>query len=69
MAAPSASGRIDQLGATVGGVWTAFQVAQALEVVDQLRGRGRAELRSGGELGQPYAVDADVAEYPEVRFA
>lgn len=66
---PPPPGGIDQLGSAVGGIGVAFQVAPGLQVVDQLGGRGWTQLRAGGEVGEPDAVDADVAEDLKVCLA
>ncbi|HSP39707.1 MAG TPA: hypothetical protein VLR26_18360 [Frankiaceae bacterium] len=67
--ASPALGGIDQLGAAVGRIRPSIQIPQALEVVDQLGGRSRAELRPRGELGQADAIDADVPKDLKVRKA
>jgi hypothetical protein len=59
----------DQLCSAVGGVGSPFEVAEVLEFVDEFRASGQAELRFGGEVGQPDAVDADVAPHLEVGEA
>lgn len=66
---PSALGRMNELGSAVGGIGAAFQVAQALEVVDQFGGRRRAQLCSPGEFGQAHAVNAKISEDLQVRLA
>lgn len=64
---PAAPGREDQLGPPVVRVRAAFQVTELLQLADQLGGRGQAQLRPAGQVGQPDAVDADVAEDVQVR--
>lgn len=63
------SGREDQLRTAVGGIGTPFEVAEMLEFVDEFGAGGQAQLRFAGEVGQPDAVDADVAPHLEVREA
>ena len=63
----AAGGREDQFGPSVGGVRPAFHIPELLQVVDQFGGGGEAQLGAGGELGQPDAVDAEVAEDLQVR--
>jgi hypothetical protein len=65
----SFSGREDQLRSAVGGIGTPFEVAEALEFVDEFGAGGQAQLRFAGEVGQPDAVDADVAPHLEVGEA
>jgi len=65
---PAAAGREDQLGPLVVRVGAAFQVTELLQLADQLGGRGQAQLRPGGQVSQPDAVDADVAEDMHVRL-
>ena len=65
----SALGQVDQLGAAVGRIGPPGQVTHVGEVVDQLRRRGQAQLRSVGQLGEPNAAHPDVAEDLEVRLA
>ena len=60
------SGREDQLCPTVGGIGTPFEVAEMLELVDELGAGSKAQLRLGGEVGQPDAVDTEVAPHLEV---
>ena len=43
----------DELGPPVGAVCPAFQVAEPLQVADQLRSGGRAELGPRGQIGEP----------------
>lgn len=62
----AAAGRENQLGAPVVRVGAAFQVAEPLQVADQLRGGGEAELGAFGQLGQAYAVEPDAAEDVQV---
>ena len=64
---PAATGREDQLRPPVLRVGAAFQLAELLQLADQLRGGGQAQLRPGGQLGEPDAVDTDVAEDVQVR--
>ena len=64
-----ALGQVDELGAAVGGVRPPGQIAHLLEVVDQLRRRGQAQLRAVRQLGEPDAADADVAEDLHVGIA
>jgi hypothetical protein len=61
--------RKDQLGAAVGAVRTSDEVAQLLQLVDELGASSEAELRFAGKVGEADAVDADVAPYLEVRKA
>jgi hypothetical protein len=69
-ASSSASGGgIDQFRPSVGGVGAAIQVTEVLQIVHQFGGRGQAQLGPRGELGESYAVDADVAEDLQVRLA
>jgi len=65
----SARCRKDQLRPPVGGIRSAFQIAELLEIAHQLRGGAQAQLRPGRQLGQPDTIDADVAEDVQVRFA
>ena len=65
---PAAPGRKDQLRPSVPRIWAAFQVTELLQLADQLGGRGQAQLRPGGQISQPDAVDADVAEDMHVRL-
>ena len=55
-------GEADELGALVGGVGVALEVAEAVEVVDDLPHRLLGEARQGGELGEAHAVAVDEAE-------
>jgi hypothetical protein len=64
---PAAAGREDQLRAPVGRVGTAFQVAEPLQLANQFRRGGQAQLGAGGQLGEPDAVDPHVAEDVQVR--
>jgi hypothetical protein len=66
---PPAGRRKDELGSAVGGIWLSLEVAEVLQVGDQVRGSGQAQLRPAGEFGQPDAVNADVAEYLQMRFS
>ena len=61
--------REDQLGATVGAVGTADEVALQLQLVDELGASRQAELRLAGKVSEADAVDAAVAPYLEVRKA
>jgi hypothetical protein len=65
---PAAPGREDQFRPPVARVWAAFQVTELLQLADQPGGRGEAQLRPGGQIGQPDAIDADVAEDVHVRL-
>ncbi len=65
----AAGGGEDELGPLVGAVGPAFQVAEILQVADQLGGGGQAQLGAGGQVGEPDAVHAEVAEDVQVRFA
>ena len=65
----AADGGKDQLGAAVDGIRPALEVAQPLEIGDEFRGRGQTQQRSGGQLREPHAVDAHVAEYLQMGFA
>ena len=56
-----AAGRDDQLRPTVLGVRASYEVAKALQVVNQLRGCGQAQLCPAGQVGEAGAV-IDVAE-------
>ena len=64
-----ALGQVDELGAAVRRIRPSDQVPHLLEVVDQLRGRGQAQLGSVGQLGEPDSADADVAEDLHVGIA
>ena len=66
---PSARCRKDQLRPPVGGIRSALEIAELLQIADQLRGGAEAQLRSGCQLGQPDTIDADIAEDVQVRFA
>ncbi|ODU05376.1 MAG: hypothetical protein ABS81_07790 [Pseudonocardia sp. SCN 72-86] len=61
--------RHDELGATVGRIAAAFEVALGLQVVDELGAGGEAQLGAVGERGEPDAVDTDVAEDVQVRLS
>lgn len=60
------AGREDQLCSAVGRIGTPFEIAEMLELVDEFRAGGQAQLRLAGEVGQPDAVDAEVAPHLEV---
>jgi hypothetical protein len=63
------SGGKDQLCPTVGRIGTPFEVAQTLQLVDELGAGGQAQLCLAGEVGQPDAVDTEVAPHLEVGKA
>jgi hypothetical protein len=63
------SGREDQLRTAVRRIGTPFEVAELLELVDELGAGSQAQLRFAGEVGQPDAVDTDVAPHLEVGEA
>ena len=65
----SALGQIDELGAAVGGVRPPNQIAHLLQVVDQFRRGGQAQLRAIRQLGEPDAAHPNVAEDLHVRVA
>lgn len=62
-------GEADEFGASVSGVWLTLEVAEVLEVVDQLGGGGQAQLRSGSDVGESHLTHADRAEDLQVRVA
>ena len=59
----------DQLGTAIGGVWTAFEVAEPLEVVDELGTGGETQPGPVGEGGEPDALDSHVPPDLQVREA
>jgi hypothetical protein len=64
----AAGGRKNELGPLVGAVGPAFQIAQRLQVADQLGDGGQAQLSPARQVGEPDAVHADVAEDVQVRL-
>ena len=62
-------GREDEFGSAVGGVRAPFEVAELLQFVDEFRAGRETELCPRGEVGEPDAVDADVAPHVQVREA
>src|SRR5205823_2036164 len=56
----------DELRSTVAGVGDAADVAESLQVIDQLAHRLRGHVGSVGQLGQPRAVEVDVGKDPGV---
>lgn len=65
---PAAPGREDQLRPPVARVGAAFQVTELLQLGDEVGGGGQAQLRARGQVGEPGAVDTDVAEDVQVRL-
>ena len=62
-------GQADEFGASVAGIWLTLQVAELLQVVDELGGGGQAQLRAGGDVGEPHSTHADRSEDLQVRVA
>lgn len=58
----SAFGQADEFGAAVAGIGLTLQVAELLEVVDELGGGGQAQLRAGGDVGEAHFTHADRSE-------
>jgi hypothetical protein len=65
---PSFGRREDQLRAAIRGIGPAFQIAEALQLIDEFGGRREAQLRVACEMGQPDSADPDIAENMQVRF-
>jgi len=65
----SACGQADEFGAPVARIGLALEIVELLEVVDQLRCGGEAQLRAGGEFGEPDPTHADGTEDLQVRVA
>ncbi|MEY2424354.1 MAG: hypothetical protein QOI95_4421 [Acidimicrobiaceae bacterium] len=65
----TAGRRKDELGSAVGRIGAALDVAESVEIVDQLRACGEAELRPFGKLRQSDSTPSDVAEHLQVRDA
>ena len=58
---PALPGRVDELGAAVERVGSTLEVAEILQIVDELGAGRKAEVGALSELGQPNPVDSDVA--------
>lgn len=59
--------RHDQLGSSIGGIRLPVEVAECLQLVDQLGAGGQAEVGARRKLGEPDPVDAHVAPDRQVR--